>query len=128
MKDGYLFGFVCDLIRYYFMEDDILVKFMFIFKEDVGVYICKVNELFYLIYIVRVVVRDKGKYSLSWDVLILKFYFENLLNIMKIIVWKRFYCFFIYFFFINICWILFLYMFYKFKKFILFFLDVNECE
>lgn len=72
-KDGYPFGPARDSTRYYFMEDDTLVTFTSIFKEDAGIYTCKANEPFYPTYTARVVVRDKGKYSSSRDVSISKF-------------------------------------------------------
>eukprot|EP00105_Crassostrea_gigas_P024923 XP_011445343.1 PREDICTED: uncharacterized protein LOC105340823 [Crassostrea gigas] len=58
-KDGYPFGPARDSTRYYFMEDDTLVTFTSIFKEDAGIYTCKANEPFYPTYTARVVVRDK---------------------------------------------------------------------
>lgn len=67
-KDGYPFLPSLTSNRYYFMEDDTLIKFTSIFKEDGGLYKCEANEPFHPTYTARVDVRDKGRYGSSRDV------------------------------------------------------------
>nr|XP_022304433.1 uncharacterized protein LOC111111636 [Crassostrea virginica] len=59
-KDGLPFLPDLNSNRYYFLEDESLVKFTSIFKEDAGLYTCEANSPFHPTYSARVIVLDRA--------------------------------------------------------------------
>lgn len=67
-KDGLPFLPDLNSNRYYFLEDESLVKFTSIFKEDAGLYTCEANSPFHPTYSARVIVLDRGKTKKNYQI------------------------------------------------------------